>query len=78
MVIVAKPRRADGCFDFAITADLLDPGRVNLFEHWESQAAVETFRRSGPSNKQRAAMLSVSVAEYDIADVRPVFGKGRA
>ena len=25
-----------------------------------------------------AAMLSVSVAEYDIADVRPLFGKGRA
>ena len=24
-----------------------------------------------------AAMLSVSVAEYDIADVRPLFGKGR-
>ena len=62
----------------AITADLLDPGRVNLFERWESQAAVETFRRSGPSNKRRAAMLSVSVAEYDIADVRPLFGKGRA
>ena len=78
MGVVEKARRADGCLDFAITADLLDPGRVNLFERWESQAAVETFRRSGPSNKQRAAMLSVSVAEYDIADVRPLFGKGRA
>jgi hypothetical protein len=47
-------------------------------ESVQSQAAVESFRRSGPSNKQGAAMLSVSVAEYDIADVRPVFGKGRA
>jgi quinol monooxygenase YgiN len=78
MSVVEKARRADGCLDFAITADLLDRGRVNLFERWESQAAVETFRRSGPSNKQRAAMLLVSVAEYDIADVRPLFGKGRA
>ena len=78
MSVVQKARRADGCLDFAITADLLDPGRVNLFERWESQAAVETFRRSAPSNKQRAAMLSASVAEYDIADVRPLFGKGRA
>jgi hypothetical protein len=26
---VEKARRADGCLDFAITADLLDPGRVN-------------------------------------------------
>jgi hypothetical protein len=46
-------------------------------ESIQSQAAVETFRRSGRS-KQRAAMLSVSVTEYDIADVRPLFGKGRA
>ena len=76
--IVERARGAAGCLDFAITADLIDPGRVNLFERWESQAAVETFRGSGPSNKQRAAMLSVSVAEYDIADVRPLFGKGRA
>jgi quinol monooxygenase YgiN len=78
MSVVRKARRADGCLDFAITADLLDPGRVNLFERWESQAAVETLRGSGPSKKQGAATRSVSVAEYDIADVRPVFGEGRA
>ena len=78
MTVVEKARRADGCLDFAITADLIDPGRVNIFERWESQAAVKTFRRSGPRNKQRAAMLSASVIEYDIADVRPLFGKGRA
>jgi quinol monooxygenase YgiN len=78
MSVVEQARRAAGCLDFAITADLLDPGRVNLFERWETQAAVETFRRSGPSNKQRAAMRSASVAEYDIADVRPLFGKSRA
>jgi hypothetical protein len=47
-------------------------------ESIHSQAAVETFRRSGPSNKKRAAMVSVSLAEYDITDVRPLFGKGRA
>lgn len=78
MSVVEKARRADGCLDFAITADVLDPGRVNVLERWESQAAVETFRSSGPSNKQRAAMLSASVAEYDIADVRPLFGNGGA
>jgi heme-degrading monooxygenase HmoA len=67
--------RADGCLDFAITADLFDPGRVNLFERWESQATVEPFRRSAPRNKHGTAMLSVSAAEYDVADVRPLFGK---
>ena len=72
MRIVEQARRAVGCLDFAICADLVDPGRVNIFELWESQAALETFRGSGPDTEQRAAMLTVSVREYDIADVRPV------
>lgn len=76
--IVERARGTAGCLDFAITADLLDPGRVNIFERWESQAAVETFRSRGPSTKQGAATRSVSVAEYDITDVRPLFGNSRA
>ena len=69
-----QARRAVGCLDVAICADLVDPGRVNTFERWESQAALETFRSSGPDTEQRPAMLTVSVQEYDIGDVRPVFG----
>ena len=34
--IVEQARRATGCFDVAITADLIDPGRVNISERWES------------------------------------------
>jgi hypothetical protein len=62
---------------FAISADLLDPGRINIFERWESQAARETFRTSGPDKERRAAMLTVAVQEY-IADVRAVFGERTA
>ena len=76
--VVEQARRAAGCLDFAITADLIDPGRINIFERWESQAAVDTFRGSGPSNEQGAAMVSASVAEYGIADVRPLVGDGAA
>jgi len=68
--IVERARRAVGCLDVAICADLVDPGRVNIFERWESQAALETFRSSGPDTEQRRAMLTVSVQEYGIADVR--------
>ena len=70
--VVEQARASEGCLDFAITADLLDAGRVNIFERWESQAAVENFRGSGPGDDQSAVMLSASVAEYDIADVRPL------
>ena len=70
VTVVEQARRALGCLDFAITGDLLDPGRIDIFERWESQEAVEAFRGSGPSEGQGAAMLSASVAEYDVADVR--------
>lgn len=68
--IVKVARCATGCLDFAITADLVDSDRINIFERWKSQAAVEAFRGSGPSDEQGAAILTASVAEYDIADVR--------
>ena len=72
--VVEQARGTAGCLDFAITADLIEPGRVNIFEHWESRAAFEAFRSSGPSDEQGAAMLSTSVSEYDVADVRQLFG----
>jgi len=78
MGIVEKARQADGCLEFAIAADLQDPGRVNLFERWESQAALETARGNAPGFEQAEAMLSVSVADYDVADVRPLFGESTA
>lgn len=68
--VVEQARQVPGCLDFAISADLLHPGRINILERWESQAAVEAFRGSGPSDDQSAAMLAASVAEYDVADVR--------
>lgn len=75
VAVVAQARRAPGCLDFAIAADLVDAGRVNIFERWESQAAVEAFRGSGPSDDQATAMLAASVAEYEVAEVRPLIGE---
>jgi quinol monooxygenase YgiN len=73
--VVEKAREAPGCLDFAATADVIDPGRVNLYERWESQTAVKAWRKRAPRIKQGAKMLSGSVAEYDIADVRHLFGE---
>jgi len=74
--IVEQARRADGSLDVLICADLVDPGRVNIFPRWESQAALETFRNNSPDTERRRAMLTVSVQEYGIADMRAVFGEG--
>jgi quinol monooxygenase YgiN len=68
--VVEQARSAPGCLDFAISADLLDAARVNIFERWESQSAVEAFRGSGPSDEQAGAMVSAAVAEYDVTGER--------
>jgi quinol monooxygenase YgiN len=70
VAVVEQARRAPGCLDFFISGDLLNPGRINIFERWTSPAAVEAFRGSGPSEDQGAAMLSASVAEYDVTEER--------
>ncbi|CAA9237621.1 MAG: Uncharacterized conserved protein [uncultured Actinomycetospora sp.] len=70
VTVVEQARAAEGCLEFAIGADLVDPGRITILERWASQEAVEAFRGSGPSDEQGAAMLSASVAEYDVAGVR--------
>jgi len=74
VAVVRQARAAAGCLDFTISADLLDDGRINVFERWESQLAVETFRGDGPSDDQGAAMLSAAMAEYDVGAVRSLTG----
>ena len=53
--IVRRSRSLAGCLDFAIAADLIDPGRVNIYERWESQAAVESARSSAPGDDLSAS-----------------------
>lgn len=64
--VVEQARVTSGCLDFAITADLIDPGRINVMERWDSRPALEAFRGSGPGDDQSAAILSASVAEYHV------------
>lgn len=68
--VVRQARRAPGCLDFSLSADIIDPGRINIFERWESQGAVEAFRGDGTSGEQGAAIVSAAVAEYDVTAER--------
>jgi quinol monooxygenase YgiN len=68
--VVEQARSAPGCLDFAITADLLDPSRIDIFERWDTQESVEEFRGSGPSTDQAATIESAAVAEYDVSGER--------
>ena len=39
---------APGRLDLAITTDSVAPPRINNFERWESQEALDTARSNGP------------------------------
>ncbi len=63
---VRTAREAEGCLDFALGADLLDPARVNVHERWASREAVEAFRGDGPPEDPAAMLLGAEVREYDV------------
>ena len=66
---VAQARVAPGCLDFAVTADTLDAGRVNVVERWESEDALLAFRGAGPSGEMTARILDADVRRYGVASV---------
>lgn len=64
-----QAREAPGRLDFAVTADTLHPQWVNVFERWESQAALLAFRGAAPSGAPAARILDAEVRRYVIASV---------
>jgi quinol monooxygenase YgiN len=64
--VVAAAREARGCLDFALSADLLEPGRINVYERWSSEEDLQRFRGSGPDVNQLAELLDIRVHEYAV------------
>jgi quinol monooxygenase YgiN len=50
---VRLARQAPGCLDFAVSADPLDPTRVNVFERWANAEDLDAFRASGDPGDER-------------------------
>lgn len=64
--VVRLARSADGCLDFALGADLIDPSRINVYECWSTREELAAFRGSGPDSGQQAAILDADVREFDV------------
>jgi quinol monooxygenase YgiN len=69
--VVRAARAASGCLDFALTADPVDPTRVNVFERWESEAELLAFRGEGAPPADAPAISDADVKRYTISDVGP-------
>ena len=60
--MIERARAYDGCLDFSISADAVDPERVNLFECWRDQTALDAWRKvakGGPRGKPRKVAVSL-------------------
>jgi quinol monooxygenase YgiN len=71
--LVERARRAPGCLDVAITADPVDPQRINNFERWESWDAIEAWRARANAPDTGIAFLDADVMAYEVAGTRPPF-----
>lgn len=64
--VVEQARATEGCLDFALSADLVDPRRINVFERWDDEQALVRFRGSGPSDDQNDAIQEADVQEFRV------------
>ncbi|HEY5926318.1 MAG TPA: antibiotic biosynthesis monooxygenase [Kofleriaceae bacterium] len=63
---VAAARQTPACLDFVVAADPIDASRVNVFELWQSEAALEAFRGAGPGADLSSMIVSANVRQYRV------------
>lgn len=70
--VTIRAREAPGCQDFVQSADPIDPERINIYERWDSDELLMSFRTSGDENDQplpTPELLGAEVAKYRISAV---------
>ena len=70
--LVRRARAAPGCLDLAVTADPLEPTRVNTFERWASTEQLEAFRAVADA-PDIGEILADHVRLYDVTGERSPF-----
>ena len=68
---VAQARQSRGCRDFVVAADPIDPDRVNVYEEWESEEALLTFRGGGPGEDLTSSIVRADVFRHLVASSGP-------
>lgn len=65
--VVREARTAVGCLDFALSADVVDPSRINIFERWETRETLLAFRGAGEQPDDLPEIVDADVLEFEVA-----------
>jgi Antibiotic biosynthesis monooxygenase len=68
---IALARRSRGCRDFVVAADPIEPDRVNVYEEWESEEALLTFRGVGPGDELTSSIVRADVSRHVVTSSGP-------
>jgi quinol monooxygenase YgiN len=75
--LVLRGRRAPGCLDLSITADLVDASRVNIFELWQSEEDLKEWRAVAKHPKRITPLLRMEVQKHVIDRSGPPFASSK-
>ena len=71
---IGRSRAEQGCIEYVIAADPVDPGRAVLFERWASQADLDAhlaaLRATPPIIEPDIEAISSSITIYDVSGER--------
>ena len=71
-----ESRAESGCIEYVLSADPLEPGRVYLYERWESKEHLAPHlarmgQRAAP-DADAVPVISVEIQQYEIGAIGPV------
>lgn len=69
--LVTRARDFDGCIHVAITADSVDPERVNVIEVWRDAEAMRKWQRRAKGPKV-AKPKHIAIKRYEVTDGDPL------
>ncbi len=70
--LITRARDFDGCIHVAITADSVDPERVNVIEVWRDVDAINKWRKQAKAPKV-GKPKHMEIKRYDATDGGPLF-----
>ncbi len=70
--LITHARDFDGCIHIAITADSVDPERVNMVEVWRDAEALKKWRKRAKGPKVDKPK-HIEIKRYEATDGGPLF-----